>query len=247
MRRCRRIFLRRGHPGHSHKGDIPMFEQELEMEQRQSSVIPLLLIIAMIMAFVGVAAYYVVQNQKVLPAAEAGSLIESSLKQDGPVTIQFKVGMVLGSVQDRPHDANYRFLEKAGLIAIGKDKGRFTPITLTAAGRKLFSEIRGVTKAKDPKDSTDAYVVPVAVRKLVGTPNVTMLRMGHAKAEFEWGWEPNQMGDMMDAAGPLVKSFNTWDRGTLIDKYNVKFYHGAPTKATMLFVRGDKGWRVSAE
>jgi len=174
-----------------------MFEQEPEMEQRQSSVAPLLLIIAMIMAFVGVAAYYVVQNQKVLPAAEAGSLIESSLKQDGPVTIQFKVGMVLGSVQDRPHDANYRFLEKAGLIAIGKDKGRFTPITLTAAGRKLFSEIRGVTKAKDPKDSTDAYVVPVAVRKLVGIPNVTMLRMRHAKAEFEWGWgtEPDGRHD----------------------------------------------------
>ena len=34
-----------------------MFEQELEMEQRQSSVVPLLLIIAMIIAFVGVAAY----------------------------------------------------------------------------------------------------------------------------------------------------------------------------------------------
>ena len=41
-----------------------MFEQELEMEQRQSSVVPLLLIIAMIMAFVGVAGYYVVQNRK---------------------------------------------------------------------------------------------------------------------------------------------------------------------------------------
>jgi len=74
-----------------------MFEQELEMEQRQSSVVPLLLIIAMIMAFVGVAGYYVVQNRKVLPAAEASSLIASSLKQDGPVTFQFKVGPVIGS------------------------------------------------------------------------------------------------------------------------------------------------------
>jgi hypothetical protein len=46
-----------------------MFEQELEMEQRQSSVVPLLLIIAMIMAFVGVAGYYVVQNRKLVPAA----------------------------------------------------------------------------------------------------------------------------------------------------------------------------------
>jgi hypothetical protein len=60
----------------------------------------------------------------VLPAAEASGLIASSLKQGGPVTFQFKVGPVIGSVQDRPHDANYRLLEKAGLITIGKDKGR---------------------------------------------------------------------------------------------------------------------------
>ncbi len=131
-----------------------MFEQELEMEQRQSSVVPLLLIVAMIMAFVGVAGYYVVQNRKVLPAAEASSLIASSLKQDGPITFQFKVGPVIGSVQDRPHDANYRLLEKAGLITIGKDKGRITPITMTAAGAKLFAEIPGVTQTKDPKDAT---------------------------------------------------------------------------------------------
>lgn len=224
-----------------------MFEQELEMEQRQSSVVPLLLIIAMIMAFVGVAGYYVVQNRKVLPTAEASSLIASSLKQDGPITFQFKVGPVIGSVQDRPHDANYRLLEKAGLITIGKDQGRITPITMTAAGAKLFAEIPGVTLTKDSKDATTSYVVPVAVRTLVGTPTVTMTGMGRATAEFTWGWDPNKMGEMLDASGPLVKGFNTWDRGTLIDKYGVKFYHGQPTKAVMTFVRGDNGWKVSAE
>jgi hypothetical protein len=224
-----------------------MFEQELEMEQRQSSVVPLLLIIAMIMAFVGVAGYYVVQNRKVLPTAEASSLIASSLKQDGPITFQFKVGPVIGSVQDRPHDANYRLLEKAGLITIGKDQGRITPITMTAAGAKLFAEIPGVNQTKDPKDATTSYVVPVAVRTLVGTPIVTMTGMGRATAEFTWGWDPNKMGEMLDASGPLVKGFNTWDRGTLIEKYGVKFYHGQPTKAVMTFVRGDNGWKVSAE
>jgi hypothetical protein len=71
------------------------------MERRQSSVVPLLLIIAMIVAFVGVAGYYVAQNRKVLPAAEASNLIAPSLKQDGPVTIRFRTGMVIGSVQDR--------------------------------------------------------------------------------------------------------------------------------------------------
>jgi len=224
-----------------------MFEQELEMEQRQSSVVPLLLIIAMIMAFVGVAAYYVVQNSKVLAVDEASTLITSSLKQDGPVTIQFKIGRVVGSVQDRPHDPNYRLLEKAGLITIGKDQGRITPIALTAAGGKLLAEIPGIKQTKDTKDNTTSYAVPVAVRALVGTPTVTMTGMGRATAEFNWGWEPNKVGEMLDASGPLVKSFNTWDRGTLIDKYGVKFYHGAPTKAVLAFVRGDNGWKVSLE
>jgi hypothetical protein len=131
-----------------------MFEQELEMEQRQSSVVPLLLIIAMILAFVGVAAYYIVQNQRVLPTAVAGNLIAASLKKDGPVTIQIRTGNVVGSVQDRPHDPNYRLLEKAGLIKIGKDRGRVTPIILTPAGQRLLAEIPGVSQDNDAKDGT---------------------------------------------------------------------------------------------
>src|ERR1700756_1657198 len=99
-----------------------MFEQEIEMEQRQSSVVPLLLIVAMILAFVGVAAYYVVQNRKVLSTTEASGLIAASLKNTGPATIHFEVGWVTASVQERPHDPNYRLLQKAGLITVGKDK-----------------------------------------------------------------------------------------------------------------------------
>jgi hypothetical protein len=224
-----------------------MFEQELEMEQRQSSVVPLLLIIAMILAFVGVAAYYIVQNQRVLPTAEAGNLIAASLKKDGPVTIQIRTGNVVGSVQDRPHDPNYRLLEKAGLIKIGKDRGRVTPIILTPAGQRLLAEIPGVSQDNDAKDGTEIFIIPVAERILVGTPSVTKTGMGRATAEFTWGWEPNKMGDLLDASGPLVKSFNTWERGTLIDKYNAKFYHGAGTKAVMAFIRTEQGWQVAAQ
>ena len=224
-----------------------MFEQEIQMEQRQSSVLPLVLIIAMILAFVGVAGYYVMENRKVLPGAEAGNLISASLKKDGPVTFRFRTGMVMGSVQDRPHDPNYRLLEKAGLINVGRDKGRNTPVTLTEAGRKLLTEIPGVAQSKDPKDGTLEYLVPAAERVLVGTPNVTQTGMGRATAEFEWKWAPTQMGELLDAAGPMVKAFNTWDRGTLIDKYEAKFYHAAPSKAKMAFVRGEKGWQISNE
>jgi hypothetical protein len=222
-----------------------MFEQEIEMEQRQSSVVPLLLIIAMILAFVGVAAYYVIQNQKTLPAAEAALLIEQSLKADGPATIHFESGKVVASVQERPQDANYRLFEKAGLLKLGEDNGHFTPVELTAAGRKMLDEIPGVTNTKDAKGDSVEHVVPIAERKLVGTPKVTMTGMGRATAEFTWAWEPNKMGELLDASGPLVKSFSTWDRATLIDKYGAKFYHGEPNKVTTAFVRGDKGWQIA--
>jgi hypothetical protein len=224
-----------------------MFEQEIEMEQRQSSVVPLLLIIAMILAFVGVAAYYVVQNQKVLSASEADSLIAGFLKADGPVTIHFQAGKVTASVQEKPHDANYRLLEKAGLLKIGKDTGRITPITLTSSGRALLDEIPGVVKSRDEKDGADSYLVPVAERKLVGTPKITMTGMGRATVEFSWGWTPNKVGELFDASGPLVKGFSTWDRATLIDKYGAKFYHGEPTKAVVSVVRHEGTWRIATE
>src|ERR1700747_610571 len=119
-----------------------MFEQEIEMEQRQSSVVPLLLIIAMILAFVGVAAYDVIENQKTLPAVEASSLIEQSLKADGPATIHFESGKVVASVQERPQDANYRLFEKAGLVKLGKDNAHFTSVVITVARTKRLAQIQ---------------------------------------------------------------------------------------------------------
>jgi len=224
-----------------------MFEQEIEMEQRQSSVVPLLLIVAMILTFLGVAGYYLVENRKVLSNTDASSLVTDALKTTGPTTIHFQVGMVTASVQERPHDPNYRLLEKAGLLTIGKDQGRVTPIALTTAGRKVFGEIPGVSKSKEAKDNSETYIVPVAERVLVGTPKVTMNGIGRATVEFAWAWEPNKVGEFLEASGPLVKSFSTWDRATLIDKYGAKFYHGEPTKAVMSFTRDGKVWRVASE
>ena len=224
-----------------------MFEQEIEMEQRQSSVVPLLLIIAMILAFVGVAAYYVVQNRKVLTATEADNLIAASLQADGPVTVHFRTGKVAASVQERPHDANYRLLEKAGLLKIGNDNGRFTPVELTKNGEALLAEIPGVVKTRDQKDAADSYIIPVADKKLVGTPAITMTGMGRARVEFTWGWSPNKLGELLDAGGPLVKSFSTWDRASLIDKYGAKFYHGDPTKVALNVVREEGVWHIATE
>ena len=225
-----------------------MFEQEIAMEKRQSSVVPLLLIVGLIIAIVGVAAYYVVQNKKVLTSEDAARLVASSLNAQGPATMEFRIGKVATSVDERPHDPNYRLLEKAGLIKVGKDQGRTTQVILTPKGEAFLKDIPGVNKSKTPNEDSDTYVVPLADRKIAGTPKVNMQAIGRATVEFSWAWETTPMGELFDASGAQVKSFNTWERGTLINKYGAKFYHADPTRAMISCSRNDQGiWQIAVE
>ena len=75
----------------------------------------------------------------------------------------------------------------------------------------------------------------------------TMANPSHAIVEFTWKWEPNQLGEAFDASGPLVKSFNTWERGTLIQKYAADFYHANPVRTTVTLAKVGKGWQIAAE
>jgi len=68
-----------------------------------------------------------------------------------------------------------------------------------------------------------------------------------ATIDMTWKWSPNQLGDLLDAAGPMVKSFNTWDRATLIQKHGANFYHDAPTKVTLALDKTDNGWQTATE
>jgi hypothetical protein len=224
-----------------------MFEQEVEMEKRESSVVPLLLIVALIICIVGVAGYYVWQNKQVLSAADAGNVITASLKAQGPATIRFHTGLVKGSVEEKPDGPHYRLLEKAGIVKLGKMTGRSTPIFITAQGEKLLAEIADVDKSKE-KDGTDLYVVPLANRRLVEISKITMVSPERANIEYSWRWEPNKLGNLFDASGSLVKSFNTWDRATLIDKYGANFYRAEPTKVAVSLLKTKAGtWQVALE
>lgn len=104
----------------------------------------------------------------------------------------------------------------------------------------------GVRKSKET-DGTFSYQVPLAQRQLVSVTAVTMSGVNNATIEYTWKWVPNQMGDLFDAGGSLVKGFNLWDRETLINKYEADFYHGNPNKSTLALARTDKGWRMSAQ
>ncbi len=221
-----------------------MFEQEIEMEKKNSSIVPLLLIVSLIVAVVGVSIYFVIQSRKVLTTAEANSVMVGILDGQGPITLRFQTGIVKAG--DKPRDPQYRLLEKAGYLKIGKDSDWKTPVSLTPPGRAFLADLAGVKKSKN-KDGNDEYAVPLAQRKLVEIGKVTMLTPSKATVEYTWKWETNKAGEMFDAAGPAVKAFNTWDRSTLIDKYGAHFYHAAPTKVALALVKTDKGWQIATE
>ena len=222
-----------------------MFEQEIEMEKKESSIVPLLLIVTMIVCVVGVALYFVIQSQKVLTTAEAHSLVVRILDAQGPITLRFQTGIVKRS--NNPRDPHYRLLENAGDIKIGKDNsdGK-TPVSLTSKGEAFLTGLAGVKKSKN-KDGNDEYAVPLAQRRLVEINKITMLSSSKATVEYTWKWETNQAGELFDAAGPAVKAFNTWDRSTLIDKYGAHFYHDAPSKVTIALMKTDRGWQIATE
>lgn len=223
-----------------------IFEAEVKME-KQSSVLPLLLLLSLMAAVLGVVAYVVleIRARQPLSAREAGSVVETILKAQGPAVIHFHGGLVMPSVDEKPRDPHYRLLEKVGVVKTAKAAGGGTMVTLMPAGERLAS-IPGFKKWKNA-DGTTSYAIPLAQRQLVEISNVTMSGVNDATVQYTWKWVPNQLGDDFDAAGKLVKNFNTWDRATLIEKYGADFYHGDPTRASVNLVRTDKGWKIATE
>ena len=223
-----------------------MFEQELEMEKKTSSIIPLLLIVGLIIAIAGVAIHFVLESRKALTTAEATPVLQASLDSVGPATLHFATGTLSYETSQNATDPHYRLLEKEGYVKIGKTVKGKTPVELTSQGEGWLKEIPGVKKSKN-QDNNDEYAVPLAGRKLVAVDKITMIGPGRAAVEYSWDWVTTKGGDLFDASGTAVKAFNTWDRSKLIDKFGAAFYHGGPTKVTVLIVSTDKGWQPSKE
>jgi hypothetical protein len=223
-----------------------MFEQEIEMEKKTSSIIPLLLIVGLILGIVGVSLYFVIDSRRVLSTAEATPVVLALLDAQKPVTLHFQTGNIRASASDKLREPNYKLLVNEGYLKIGKESASKTPVSLTPQGQAFLAEIAGVKQSKD-KDGIDEYIVPLAQRKLVEISKVTMLSPNKAVVEYSWKWEPTKAGDLFDAAGPAVKKFKTWDRSTLIDKYGANFYRAAPTKVAVALVKNYYGWKVSTD
>jgi len=223
-----------------------MFEAEVEMERR-SSFLPLLLMICLIAGVIGIASYLVIQVKAKTPlsAQEASGIVAAVLQGPGPAITHFHTGLVMPSVNDAPGGPHYRLLEKAGIIRTAKAARGGEMVTLTPAGEHLFAALPNVKKIKET-DGTFLYQVPLAQRQMVNLGGITMNGVNNATVEYSWKWVPNQLGEVFDVGGPLVKSFSLWDRQILIDKYEADFYHGNPTRSTLAVTRTDQGWKLGA-
>jgi hypothetical protein len=224
-----------------------MFEAEIEMERR-SSFLPLLLLACLVTGIVGMVTYVVFQVRARTPLTtqQASGIVAATLQGPGPAILHFRTGLVVSSVAEKPGDPHYRLLEKTGIVKLAKAPRGAELVTLTPAGERLIGSISGVKKWKEA-DGSFSYEVPLAQRELVAIRDIAMTSVNNATLSYEWKWVPNQMGDLFDAGGPEVKSFNLWDRQTLINKYQADFYHASPTKSTLALARTDQGWKISAQ
>jgi hypothetical protein len=226
-----------------------MFEQELELEQKSSSIVPLLLILALAGVIVGTVGYWYVQSKKVLTQQDAATVVTAILKAQGPAVLRFHTGMVKSSINEKPRDPHYKLLEKAGYVKLApvKGKGDVYNIALTPRGEKELPAFPEFQKGQE-KDGTLAIQVPLARRQLVEVTKVTMNGPSMARVEYIWKWDPTTLGEVFDANGEMIKSFNLWDTQALIEKYGANFYHADARKVAVNLIKTDKGaWQVMSD
>ncbi len=226
-----------------------MFEQELELEQKSSSIVPLLLILALAGVIIGTAGYWFMQSKKVLTQPEATTVVTALLKTQGPAVLHFHTGAVKSSINEKPRDPHYKLLEKAGLVKVttGKGKAEVYNIALTPKGESELTAFPEFQKSEE-KDGTLLLAVPLARRKLVEVTKVTMNGPSMARVEYTWKWDPTSLGDIFDANGAMIKGFNIWETQALIEKYGANFYHADPKKVVVNLVKSDKGtWQLMSD
>lgn len=214
-----------------------MFEQEIEMEKKEgSSFGPILIIFLLIALFIGGFGVVIYQNKQTIKPEEASAIVESRLKAGGPVQLAFDIGNVSYSALD----PQYKLLEKAGILKIGKIKGYSYPVELTAAGKELIASFPDVKGVPDKNGTT--YTLPLASRKLVSIGKITKLGQQRVQIQYTWAWETTKAGEMFDIPGKLVQGLSVYERGVLIDQHGAKYYHAAPTETAIVLEKSDKGW-----
>ncbi len=224
-----------------------LFAAEIEMEKKSSSLFPILFVSLLVLVVGGTIYYFVKGAKETLTQPVATASVNQILKGQGAAVIRFSTGTIVASMNEKPTDPHYKLLTKAGVLATKQKSWNTIISALTPAGQKLLDGINGVQKTTN-SDKTVTYQVPLAERKLVAIDKIEMIRPHLARVTYSWRWEPNRLGQEFDASGELVKGFNTWDRGTLINSYGVDFYSAAPTHVTLVLQETKDGsWKPYVE
>jgi hypothetical protein len=219
-----------------------MFEQEIEMEKKEGSAFgPVLIILVLVGLFVGSLGVVIFQSKQTLKPEEATAAVDKRLTASAPITVSFHTGMVSYAATDNPSSPQYKLLENAGILKLGKAKGHAAQVDLTPAGKEFLASLPNVQTLQD-KDHTTLYVLPLASRKLVSVDKIIKLSHQKFQIQYRWAWQTTKAGEMFDIDGKLVQSLPSYDRSVLINQHGANYYHGAPGVASMLLAKGDTGW-----
>ena len=122
-----------------------MFEAEVEMERR-SSFLPLLLMMCLVAAIIGLGVYIVQQarHQTPLTAQQATTVVSASVRGPGSAITKFHIGLVKSTGDEKPTDPIYRLLDKAKLITLAPAAHGAMVVSLTPQGEKIIGGIDGV-------------------------------------------------------------------------------------------------------
>ena len=215
-----------------------MFEEEIKMEERSSSVGPMLLIVAVCLTIVGTAIYVMHEAHKGMSQAEAKKAVSTMLAAKGPALIHFRTGLVTATA-DKATSPRYKLLETAQIItAEKKDKG--VQVTLTEDGKKLLDHVPGTTHTKNA-DGTEEYAVPLGTREVVAVTGVNVISPSAATIHYTWKWNPTPMGDVFDLAGGYVTGLDVWERAQLA-KEGADLFHSAPVPDDF---NATSGWQLA--
>ncbi len=215
-----------------------MFEEEMKMEERSSSVGPMMLIVAVCLTIVGTAVYVMHEARKGMTQAEAKKAVVSMLAAKGPAAVHFRTGLVTSSA-DKAASPRYKLLEAAQIINTEK-KDNGVQVTLTADGKKLLDGIAGTTHSKNA-DGTEEYSVPLGTREVVAVTGVNVISPSAATIHYTWKWRPTAMGDVFDLAGDYAGGLDVWDRAELA-KDGADLFHSAPVPDDY---NATSGWQLA--
>jgi len=224
-----------------------MFAAEIAMEGKSLNLFPIFFVTMLVLVVGGSVFYFIKGAKAVLSQPVASAAVNHILQGQGPAVIRFSTGLITSNLNEKPMDPHFKLLSKAGILATKPRTWNSIFSEMTPAGQKLLDSIDGVVKVTNP-DKTVTYEVPLAQRRLVAIEKIDMIRPHLARVSYSWHWEPNRLGREFDASSELVKSFNGWDRATLIKSYGVDFF-GAPAShvSVVLMETKDGNWKPYVE